>query len=1115
MVRVRSPRPLALAAAGALTLSVMTALPGSAIDPPAPDGWTATTVQLDGAVQHAATSASGAIAQSDEELLARTDADVVPVMVKLDLDAVSSYAGGVDGLAATSPQVTGKALADNEAAVERYLEHATGVTAEAADAIADAVPEAKVTGSYEIAYGGLSAQVPANQAKALLKVPGVVAVQADEAREVLTDTTPEFIGATAVWPSLGGSRTAGEGVIVGIIDSGIWPEHPSFADPGIDAPAGSFDCQFGDGSNPALGDPFECNDKLIGAYSFLQTNVAQTGDLQGDYCGGTPIVCSPRDDSGHGTHTASTAAGSPVEHAEVLGVDRGAISGIAPGAHIIAYRVCRPGCYQSDSVNAVQQAITDGVDVINFSISGGTNPYTDPVELAFLDATAAGVSVNASAGNSGPAASTVDHNGPWVTTVGASTSNRHFQSDLVLTAAGGATFKKVGSTVTAGVTNAPTIHASSIAGYDARCLVPLPAGSVAGKVVVCDRGTNGRAEKGYNVLQGGAAGMILINLNTEGTQTDNHWLPTIHLEGPNQEIKDFLAANPNVTATWGPGEPREVRGDVMAGFSSRGPRGPVLKPDVTAPGVQILAGHTPTPTEISSGPPGELYQAIAGTSMAAPHAAGASALLVAANPDWTPSEIKSALMMTSVQDVLKEDGATAADPLDRGAGSIRVDRANKPSFVMNVPSDDFYSAAAGSLQSVDLNLPSIYVDPLPGVITVERTIRNVSGKAIPVRLESTADDGVEISVSPKNPNLRAGQSLTLSITIDTSKAEPGWHFGEIQLTPRNGHPGAVIPVAVNSADAQLAVDHTCEPSQITTRGAAECSATITNNAPFDAPISATMTADRKVTISDVSAPATATRDGWVLETTLGGASAPTMDSITPGGSPAGFLPLASFGIAPIAGMGDESIANFNIPEFQFGSEAYSRIGVTSNGYLIVGGGAAGDVLYEPPAGMPNAAAPNNILAPLWTDLNPAAGGQVRVGSLSDGINDWIVVEWASVPAYGTNQVNSFQAWIGVNSVEDNTFAYGNLQGAPADYNVFMGAENRDGSSAAEVPVASITAAANTDWTVNTSPPSPGESVTIEYTASARIAGTYPLRVDVSSPALRTTVSKITELKVVR
>ncbi len=402
--------------------------------PPDPSRFTATPLTSIASQFDVPKSATGKVAKSDPALLKRTDAAVVSVMVKLDLDPVASYAGGVKGLKATSPAATKKPLKANKAAVAAYSKHANAVVADAAKDIRKASRAAKVGRSFTTAFGGVSVRLPANQAKALLAVDGVVAVQSDTLEQPLTDASPQFVGATKVWPSLGGSSTAGEGVVVGILDSGIWPEHPSLVDPGIGAPDGApFACDFGDGS-AGLGAEFECNDKLVGAHVFVDTYLALLGAAPGEYCNASG--CSARDADGHGTHTATTAAGSPVAHATVFGVDRGAVSGIAPGASVIAYRVCLDqGCYSSDSVAAVEQAISDGVDVINFSISGGANPYTDPVELAFYDANAAGISVNASAGNDGPGAATANHGGPWVTTVGASTSDRHFESSLTLSAA--------------------------------------------------------------------------------------------------------------------------------------------------------------------------------------------------------------------------------------------------------------------------------------------------------------------------------------------------------------------------------------------------------------------------------------------------------------------------------------------------------------------------------------------------------------------------------------------------------------------------------------------------------------------------------------------------------
>src|SRR5262249_39055277 len=260
---------------------------------------------------------------------------------------------------------------------------------------------------------------------------------------------------------------------------------------------------------------------------------------------------------------------------------------------------------------AVAQAIHDGVNVINFSIGGGAQPYTDPVELAFLDATNAGISVNASAGNSGPGAGTAEHGGPWVTTVGASTGPRFFTSTLHLTADGGATFDMPGVTLTNGIGSpTPVVLAQTLGGgEDALCQSNAPAGSATGKIVLCQRGTNGRIDKGRRVLAGGAAGMILYNAVKQDVETDNHYLPTIHVDGPSTDLLNFVNSHTNVMATWAQGTPSATTPDIMASFSSRGPDGDWIKPDVTAPGIQVLAGTTPQPdqTTADNGPAGNLY----------------------------------------------------------------------------------------------------------------------------------------------------------------------------------------------------------------------------------------------------------------------------------------------------------------------------------------------------------------------------------------------------------------------------------------------------------------------------------------------------------------------------
>lgn len=1061
-----------------------------------PSSLSATALEPDGEAITVAKSRSGALAQTDPSLLGRNDSTPVPVLIKLDYDAVASYVGGVEGLAATSPEVTGLALDENTAAVTAYLGHVADEEAAARTAIEAAVPQSTVLDSYQLSYGGVNAVVPANKIAALLSVPGVAAVQDDKVEQPQTDVTPDFIGATEAWSQISDSTTAGEGVIVGVLDTGIWPEHPSFIDNGIDHPGGTFGCEFGDGTDPLLGDSFTCNDKLIGAYAFLDTYMSVEDALPGEFCNNTTGACSARDANGHGTHTSSTAAGSHVENVDLLGVERGPISGIAPGAHVIMYRVCGDeGCYQSDTMAAVEQAIADGVDVINFSISGGSSAYTDGVELAFLDAYANGILVNASAGNSGPGAGTADHAGPWTNTVGASTSNRHFLTTLHLTSAG-APLDLTGATVTAGIsTPGDVILAEDVPGYDdSLCQTDLPAASATGLIVACERGVNARVDKSRHVQPSGAAGMILYNLdpaNGTGLNTDNHFIPTVHIDvAAGEALLDYLAANADTQAAWDGGTATAVPGDVMAGFSSRGPVGDFLKPDVTAPGVQILAGNTPEPIGEGTGVPGQLFQAIQGTSMAAPHAAGVAALVRAAHPDWTPGQIKSAMMTSSLQSVLKEDGVTPADPLDRGAGSIRANRALNPTVTFDVDADEYLASAADPLGRLHLNLPSVYADPMAGAVTTERTLTNVSGARQTINLSATSADGTTITVKPKRMDFRPGASETFRITIDGTNAADGWYFGQILLDVRGAGTDAVIPVAFNKTQGDVSLDHFCDPTELGVGETAECAVTATNLAAAPAQVSLDVTTTAKTSelrITDVSDPGQRRGNGFRWSGTLSPALAPTIDAITPGGSPAGgYLPLSGFGIAPIGGMSDEAIVNFNTPAFQYGSEVYTSIAVDSNGYVVVGGGTAEDNDCCAPQTFPDPTRPNNVLAPYWTDLNPGTGGAVRLGILGDGTNDWLIADWEAVDTFGQPaSASSFQVWIQLGATEGTWFTYGALS-APSIDGLSVGAENRDGTSGVNLGAAPTAA----DYTITTSPPAAGGSVTITYGAEARKVGTY-------------------------
>jgi subtilisin family serine protease len=1066
-------------------------------------------------VQDGARSASGRAAKTDEDLLNLTSAAPVPVVVKLDYDSLAAYTGGIEGLAATSPSVTGQRLDPDSTASREYLDYAEGVESTFVDALDAAIPAAEVGVSLQVLYGGIAVQVPGTQISELAKLPGVAAVQANELRQPLTDSSPDFIGATPVYPELGGLGSSGAGIIVGVLDTGAWPEHPSYTDPGnLPAPPATTDgsprvCNFGDNPLTPASDPFVCNNKLIGGRQFLDTYIRVLG------AGGEVFPTSARDSNGHGTHTSTTAAGGPVANANPLGISRGAIHGIAPAASVSVYKVCgAQGCFDADSVAAAQRAIIDRVDVINFSISGGTDPYADAVELAFLDLYAAGTFVAASAGNEGPGAGTVNHNGPWVTTVAASTQERAFQSTVTLNASNGDTASLVGSTITAGITTPlPVVLASAPPYNNAACNAPAAPGTFTGKIVVCLRRIPadgiGRVQRGFNVFQGGAAGMLLRNEALSDTETDNHFLPTVHLEQPaGDALVAFLSSHSGTTATFTQGAPANAQGDVIAGFSSRGPGTDWIKPDVTAPGVQILAGHTPIPDEVAGGPPGNLFQAIAGTSMSSPHVAGSAALLMDLHPDWTPGQVRSALALTATTNVVKTDTVTPADPFDTGSGRIQVDAAAHPNLTMDESAADFAAAGTNPMARVDLNIASINAPAMPGTIATTRTVTNVTTGTVRYRATGSAPAGATITVSPKNVSIPAGGSAVFTVTISAPGLAPGQYFGQVMLEDRNGDRDLHIPVAFSPGQGALTLTQACDPATIARPdGRSTCTVTAENTSRTSATVNATTHLDDGLRITAVSgATQTSNRDATV-STTLAGVTAGT-PTVAPG-ELFGYIPLDAFGVAPIP-VGDEQALNFNVPDFLYGGLSYDRVGVTSDGYLVVGGtNGAADIQFDPTGVFASPARPNNVLAPFWTDLDGTGAPGIFITVLTDGVDDWLVVEWR-LNVFGTTSQRVFQTWIGINGTEDNTFAYdpAHLPADPGGLPFVVGAENLDGTAAS-----SIAGLPTNDLRVTSTPFVPGGKLTYSVQVKGVQPGAQRVTTSVDTPIVRGTTQEVDTITV--
>ncbi len=976
----------------------------------------------------------------------------------------------------------------------------------------EAIANANIVHQYKL-FDGASIVMSGDKVESVATMRGITGIYLDELQQFDTGSSPDFIGAPTAWNALGGQSDAGEGTLFASLDSGIWPEHPSFSDPDPNGNAypdydgAALPCDFGNAAWNANDVPFSCNNKLVGAYAFLDTYKALSGLTTNEFD-------SARDDNGHGTHTASTAAGNGNTPATIAGSDLGFVSGIAPRAQVIAYKVCgATGCYSSDSVAAIEQAILDGVDVINYSISGGTHPYNDIVSLAFLRAYENGIFVAKSAGNSGPGPNTVVGRSPWVTTVAASTQARSFAGTLALTAANGDELTLDGVSLT-GPHTGEVVLAADFDGIpaddpaDGQCLSEfVPDTWTNSEIVVCARGSIARVAKGHNVLQGGAGGFVLYNPTPNTLVPDNHFLPAIHLQDTEgAALIDFLAAADHapVMAEIVGGIRVLSQGDVMASFSSRGGAEQTLgvsKPDITAPGVQILAGNTPMASSVAGGAPGELFQVIQGTSMSAPHVAGSALLLKALHPDWTPGQIKSALMTSAYTDgLVKEDGLTAVDNFDAGSGRIDLTGAIDPGLTISATADEFRMYENSLWNS---NYPSIYVPVMPGQMTLYRTVQSELADSSWWRISVDAPEDVLIKVRPVI-GLRGYQSERLPIMIDARRVPQGEvRHATLIFNHNNGEHIVRIPITIVRQSPDVAMETSCTPSSFPQRESTECSITITNNSFDDANVALANEMPRRLRIVPGSVAGADEQDERLLslDMSLFGAD-PVIVGVEDGtGTTPGYLPLALFGVAPVMGVGDESIVNFaTLPPILFGGETYNSIGMVSNGYLIMGGGSEADVSFVNQM-FPDPAPPNNVLAPFWTDLNPAAGGNLYASILTDSGsgNSWVVMEWANVPNFGDGELNSFQVWIGINGEQDISFVYGDVSDGDGGL-LTVGAENAFGNSGANWVVngEGTAVTAGDEVAVTALPGAPGESHTITYSVTGWNVGGWTNCIELTS-----------------
>ncbi|WP_109508881.1 S8 family peptidase [Nocardioides speluncae] len=745
-------------------------------------------------------------------------------LVTFSDDPVASYDGYKQGFPRTRP-APGRKINRNAAAVTKWQAHLVGKH----NAALKTVGAEKIY-DYTVTNNGVAAMLTARQASRLAKMAGIVAVTKDELRQPATTDSPAFLGLDApggLWSQLGGPANAGAGVVVGVLDTGIWPESAAFAGgTGIPVPAGwSGECVAGEQwTKKKL-----CNDKLIGARYYLD-GFGHNNIAVADYH-------STRDGSGHGSHTASTAAGRNGTNVTIDGNPIGSGSGMAPGAKVAAYKVCwegkpgvAPGCFSSDSVAAINDAVLDGVDVINYSIGGGSESSVfDSVEQAFRGASNAGVFAANSAGNSGPGASTFDHPSPWVTTVAAATFRRAFQA---VELGNGQRF--VGASITSGLANATqlvtslSVKAAGATDANARLCASgsLDPALAAGKVVQCDRGVVDRIAKSAEVKRVGGVAMVMTNTSENSLNADYHFVPSVHLSHvARQPILDYItAAGTGATAKLVPLTAAELavapQVPEIAAFSSRGPSvtlaGDLIKPDLAAPGVDVVAAVAP-PSGF-----GRSWDFLSGTSMSSPHVAGFGALLKAAHPTWLPSEIKSALMTTATDTV-----SSADDPFAQGAGFAQPNSSVDPGLVYPTTPNEYRSFMVGlgaqflppfdtlpPISTSNLNQPSIGVGDLAGVETVTRRVKNV-GDATATYTAAAEVSGFDIVVTPSQLALDPGEEAEFTVQFTRTDAPlSAWAVGSLTWTDGTHvvrSPIALEPVAV-SAPVEVHADASAEGS---------------------------------------------------------------------------------------------------------------------------------------------------------------------------------------------------------------------------------------------------------------------------------------------------------------
>ncbi|KAK9948200.1 hypothetical protein M0R45_003787 [Rubus argutus] len=636
--------------------------------------------------------------------------------------------------------------------------------------------------SYRHGFRGFAARLTDHQAFQISKMPGVISVFPNSKRSLHTTHSWDFMGLLGEQTlEVSGYNIKNQvNVIVGFIDTGIWPESPSFNDANMPPVPARWKghCESGEAFNAS-----NCNRKLIGARYYKSGYEAEEESTN------TVSFNSPRDSAGHGSHTASIAAGRYVSNMTYNGLAAGGARGGAPMARIAVYKTCwDSGCYDADLLAAFDDAIRDGVHILSLSL-GPDAPqgdyFTDAISVGSFHAARHGILVVASAGNEGHPGSATNL-APWMITVAASSTDRDFTSDIILGNGANVTGESLSileMKASASIISASEAYAGYFTPYQSSyCLESsLNKTKARGKVLVChhaESSTESKLAKSVIVKEAGGVGMVLIDEADMDVAVPFVIPSAIIGRRTGKHILSYINHTRQPMSQW---------------FDTRN-----LKPDITAPGLNILASWSPAVADMQ-------FNILSGTSMACPHVTGIAALIKAVHPSWSPAAIRSAIMTTATlldkkhKPIIVDPEGRRGNAFDYGSGFLNPTRALDPGLVYDAQPADYVSFLCSvgydekSLHQItldnstcaqafrtasDLNYPSITVPNLEGNISVTRTVTNVGKPRNVYKAAVSSPKGINVTVIPDRLIFSSlGQTISFTVNFKVVAPSKGYTFG--------------------------------------------------------------------------------------------------------------------------------------------------------------------------------------------------------------------------------------------------------------------------------------------------------------------------------------------------